>query len=259
VQYHLYYRELGSWAGANLNLFTLRVLTLWIDSTQALLLAVLGGIGVAWMAQLSALGSRLTSELRLCASIIAVLGVFLAIPRPTFPQYFVFLVPFVAAFAAVGVYAIGSRLWPAARSRWLTLALVGLYMAGLAKEGYQLNWLERWRSGWHDFDRIGAVVRSVTPPNAEVYASSDSVYVSSHVTPPAGLENSFGTEIVVSPALAALLHIRPISAVDDDIAAGRFSTVVLDGPDARVPAAQRSYPHAVTLTERAGRYVVFSH
>jgi len=94
VEYHLFYRGTGADRSWNM-LLSLRTLASWLNSTQALLLMLLAAVALTVPTSLSEWDARREREFQLCGWLVAGLALFLAIPRPTFPYYFILVVPFL--------------------------------------------------------------------------------------------------------------------------------------------------------------------
>jgi hypothetical protein len=168
----------------------------------------------------------------LCAWLIGGLTVYLVSPRPTFAQYFVLVIPFLAILASVGVYAIGSRVWVLGRPAYLVLGVIGLFAVGLVKSAYHdRQYLQPF---WRGVEEIGEEVNRVTPSSGLVYAANEAIYFAARRLPPTGLETPDGPELRLSPALAASLHVVSQAQIDERLAEGNFATVVIRAKDPRV-------------------------
>ncbi len=217
LKYPLFHRAPSFASSARWNL---EVMTGWMTSTQGLLLAVLAAIGLLFLAVYPGWEEGPRAQFRLCAWMAAVMGFYLALPRATFPQYFILLAPFVAALAAVGLYAIGLRIWIHGRTVWLVLAAAGLFAAGLVKPAREQR--PEYVFRWQRIENIAREVNRVTPPDGLVWAD-EGIYFCARRLPPRGLENSFAHELPVS--LANSLHVVPRAKLNEWLASGRFQTV----------------------------------
>src|SRR2546422_308262 len=117
VEYHLLYRAPGG-VIRGLTWHDLKVLTAWLSSTQDLLLVLLAAVGLLFLAGRRSWDERRRQEFYLCAWLVVGLSFYMACPRPTYPQYFILVIPFLAILASVGLYSIGSCVWNSGRPGW---------------------------------------------------------------------------------------------------------------------------------------------
>lgn len=230
VEYHLFYRAVGFSTKA-LAFHNLGVLTAWLNSAQGLLLVLLAAVGLLFLGERSEWDTRRRAEFSLCAWLTGGLGVYLATPYPTYPQYFVLMTPFLAILASVGAYAIGSRVWTSGRPRWLVLALLGLFTLGLAKSAYQQR--QYFVPYWQEIEEFAQEINQVTPNDGLVYAD-EAIYFAARRLPPHGLENSNAFELRLPPAFAASLHVVSQSQVDEWLREGYFATAWIEANDPKV-------------------------
>jgi hypothetical protein len=109
LEYHLFYR--ATWADRSWTLLmSLRTLTSWLSSVQALLLVLLAAITLTVLMSSPEWDQRQRRELRLCAWLAAGLALFLATTMPPFTHYFIFAVPFLSVLASQGIQVLGSPL-----------------------------------------------------------------------------------------------------------------------------------------------------
>ena len=217
LEYALFHRSPGFIAAARSNI---QVLTGWLDSGQGLLVALLGATGLLFVLGRSEWDARRKAEFSLCGWLVAGLGLHLATPQPTYPQYFVLLIPFASILASVGVHAIGSRLSAPKAVRWLAFALLGV----LAVQAGRFVNEQRSQLRWPYLEQVATELNQVTPRDGLVWAD-EMIYVASRRLPPPGLEHFDAQRLQLSPALAASLHVVPRSQVLDWLASGRFATV----------------------------------
>lgn len=217
VEYHTRWRPLY-WPDTTQH--DLETLALWIVSGQALIAGLLALAGLAFLYFRSEWPRGLKAEFYLCGWLALGLSLELARAHPTFQRYFVFIVPFVAVLAAVGLYAIGSRVFAPDRP-WWPLATVALIMVlGLARSLYERGDLYI----WSDYQAVARRVDQVTPRGAPLYGDAH-IYFLTRRQPPAGLEFDYSHKVNLPPAEMAMLHIIPESEVDRRIASGMFATV----------------------------------
>jgi len=216
VRYHVYYRA------ANVQhtmRWDLGVVVSWTESSQAAILGALAIIGLWFISTHGEWTGFARRELYFCAWLSAGQALYLASTHPTFPRYFLFLVPFLSPLAAVGVYAIASRLGSSER-RWTpTLAII---IATAVAAGDGLFNRENFR--WSELEHVARKVDQVTPPGAPMWAD-EHVYFLTKRQPPPGLEFSYSHTVNVDPAFGALVHVLPRAELIRMIAAGAFQTI----------------------------------
>ncbi len=206
VDYNLKYR-LVDWPPPDANRQNLEVAMAWIGSGPALVLILLGIAGFR---------ATRRAELRLCGWLAAGLGLYIgAAVRPTFPQYLVFTVPFLAILSVAGI----ADQWP--NRKWAPVLVASfLVVFGLGKSLYD----ERDDSTWQDFERVALKVDEVTPKGAMLMAD-EVVYFLTKRTPPEGNEERNSHKLEFGKADAKLYHIRPQSQLDREALSGVFATL----------------------------------
>ena len=233
VGYHLLYR--ATWVDRSVSVLqSLRTLASWLNSTQALLLILLATVALTVPPSPSEWDEQRRREFRLCGWLVAGLALCLATPLPTFPHYFILVVPFVSILAALGMNVLGSRLWPSARPLYVVLPLLVLFALGLAKLAVQQR-ETFYAPPWAMVEELAREVNRVAPPDGLVHAS-EAVLFAARRLPPPGMENSFGSLLRLPPEQLARLRILPQSQIDAWLAAGHFHTVTIGTTDPRVQA-----------------------
>jgi hypothetical protein len=194
----------------------------WLDSPQGVLLVLLAGLGLLSLA--GADGRQ--AEFRLCAWLVAGLGLLAALARPTYPQYFLLLLPFAALLASLGMEQIEARPSPAKGPPYATLLVIALLALGVAR------WLYQGRGPlsrrWPMLEQIAAQLNHVTPAQGMLFAT-EVLYFAAGRLPPAGLENSYAAEL--APEAARSLGFPPWQQVEASVREGRFDTVYLCGAE----------------------------
>ncbi len=211
VQYHLHYRQFY-WAEATRH--DLDVLTSWIDSGAPLILGLLALFGVIYLVRTSLWERQVKAEFYLCAWLAAGLSAELSRAHPTFSQYFLLIVPFVAVLAVAGLYAIvpDKIQWP--------VALLGvLFVLGLGRALYD----DSDSSTWSVYQRLADRVEQVTAPDALVFAD-EPIYFLTKRTPPAGFELYYTHKLELPRDESALLHIIDRAEVRRRLLAEPFAT-----------------------------------
>ena len=120
------------------------------------------------------------------AWLAAALSVFVATAHPTFRQYFVVAVPFVAVLATAGCYAV-VRQW---QKPWVFAVVLVFVAAGLGRTLYD----ESDNMVWKDLDEMAKTVDALTPKGATL-AADENIYFLTGRTPPPGLEWTSGHKI----------------------------------------------------------------
>jgi hypothetical protein len=215
VQYHAFYRHVG-WTGATEN--DLHVLASWVDSGQALLLGGLAAAGL-WFVRQSDWSPVRKAEFYLAAGMAAALAVEAAIAHPTFPQYFIFMVPFLGMLAGVGCWEVVSRL--SLSTRW---ALIALSIPLLLSLSNSLIEMRENNNTWTAMESIAAKVEQVTPANARVMADPP-VYFAMRQAPPPGMEFPASHALELPTTMAAALRITTQSELRRRVRSGEFATV----------------------------------
>jgi hypothetical protein len=209
VEYHALYRA-ARWTGATIHDF--QVLTSWVDSAQSLLLGVFAMAGL-WLV------SNRKEEFRLAAWMAAGFSVEAAFAHPTFPQYFIFVVPFLAMPAAAGFCEIAGRL--SVRVRWLAPGLGVVLLFSLANSMVDIR---EDNNTWTGMELVARKVEQVTSANAAVLADP-AVYFAMHRLPPSGMEFPASHKVELTAAKASALHIVSQSELERRVRAGEFATV----------------------------------
>ena len=159
---------------------------------------------------------RWTPETVLCASLSAVMGLYIAAAHPTFARYFVFIVPFLTVLAIGGLQRLLPKR-PALAAVLFTLLTLG----ALGRTLYN----GRQSYGWKHIEEIARKVNEVTPPGAPVLAD-ELVYFAARRTPPSGLEHQNSHKpLPLPPAFLKSLHVISQAELDNLTKAGKFSTV----------------------------------
>ncbi len=127
----------------------------------------------------------------MCGWLAAGLALFLATPLPTFPHYFILVVPFVSILAALGMNVLGSRLWPSARPLYVVLPLLLLFALGLAKLAVQLRGTF-YVPTWGIVEDLAREVNRATSSDGLVHAPEVVLFAARRFPPP-GMENNLAT------------------------------------------------------------------
>lgn len=214
--YHMFYRTV-EWSGAGVH--NLEVMTSWSNCSPALLLPLLALVGLVYVRRLGDFDRRERSEYALCCWIVVFETAHLLWARPTFPRYFLLIVPFLSILAVLGFYAIGTRIGSADRPFWSAIALALVILAAGGRHQYD----ERSAFNWNDFMKIAQKVNEVTPPGAVIWAD-EHVFFLTKRTPPMGEEYADSHKLNFPPDRSNALHVEPRDRLIADIKAGRFVT-----------------------------------
>jgi hypothetical protein len=227
IQYNLLYRQVR-WEGAPAH--NVDVLTSWFDSSQAIMLGLLAIAGVWFIAKRSYWDRRLRAQFYLCGWLSLAFAVHISTAVPTFARYYLFLTPFLAILAAIGLYAIATRLYRPDRPWRPVLIVCLLFALGLVRAVYEATDDFAWR----DFDKLARMVTDVTPRENTLLADEHIYFLTRH-PPPSGMELEDSHKFdSLPPATAALLHIVQERELDRRIRSGEFSTLEICGDNAHI-------------------------
>ncbi len=217
VKYHLYYRQV-EWSGALVHDF-FEVMLSWTDSISALLLGSLGAAGLWYVMRRSGWDRPRRAEYYLCAWLTLALAIHVSSAHPTFPRYFILVVPFVSIVAAVGLFAATERLDISKRPLWLVLAIFMVLSLALVRKLYD----SREDRVWVDMEKIAQKVDEVTAREATLLAD-EHIYFLTRRQPPSGMESEDSHKLTISVEEGARLHVVPKTELIRQIKDGRFST-----------------------------------
>jgi hypothetical protein len=246
VEYHAVYRRAG-WDGAAGN--DVEVLSKPFQDTQWFVLAALAVAGWVFVRK-SGWKPAVRAEYSLCLWLALAMGAQNATAHPTFEQYFVFLIPFLAVPACAGAYAIAARLQFSARPERLAWVL-GVFMVIALGRGV---FAERDDASWGGLAAAARKVDEVAPRGAPIVAK-EQIYFLTHREPPSGLESIYAPKLDLGARKNALLHILPREERDRRIKAGEFAATVVCDDDDRVAEVDGFGVYA--KKEEAGLCTVF--
>jgi len=216
VQYHATFRKVY-WPESLRH--DLEVLFSWIDSAPALVLGLLAMFGLFYIARRSTWAREVKAEFYLCAWLAVALAIEVSLARPTFPQYFLLTVPYLAVLAAAGLYAIGSRLSQLARPAWPVAVALTITALGLGSNLYSLRGI----SHWTQYERIAAKIEEVTPPSAPLFAL-EPIYFLTRRMPPPGYELYYTHKVNLPATDRARLHLVTEAEMKQQVQSGHFAT-----------------------------------
>jgi hypothetical protein len=215
-RYHMFYRR-SDWPGATQH--DIGLYFSWIDSPQALILGALTAAGLWFVIKKSAWDPARRREFYLCGWLALALAFYVSTAHPTFSQYYLFTLPFLAILSSVGLYALGGHLFPQGQ-QWLSFGVCVLTCLGLAKELYD----RREDQSWPKLELVAEKVNQVTPAGAPLYADEHMYFLTKRAPPP-GNEYISSHKLRLPPALSEIVHIVPQPEYDRRIMAGMFATV----------------------------------
>jgi hypothetical protein len=222
LKYHSLYRHI-EWEGATAH--DIGIVTDWVNGSQSLLLVLLAVAGLIFSKKIGFDHPR-RSEFRLCLWLAIAIGAQNLFAHPTFPQYFIFLIPFLTVLGTIGFCAVAVRLADPGRPRTPVFVMLGIAALCLGNSLYD----DRDSYTWRQLERVADKVKQVTPKGAPVLAP-EQLYVLARWPVPPGMEHDDAHKLQFGPAESARLHILPKAEVDRQIKAGVFPTTVICDDD----------------------------
>jgi hypothetical protein len=217
LKYHSIYRRV-EWPGATAH--DVGIVTDWVNGSQSLLLVLLAAAGLA-LSRKAGFDPPRQAEFRLCLWLVLAVGAQNLFAHPTFPQYYVFLIPFLTVLGTIGFYVLSLRLMDHDRPRIPVILMVGIAALCLGNSIYD----DRDTYTWRDLERVAAKVKQVTPKGAALIAP-EQLYLLARWPVPPGMEHDDAHKLQLDPAESARLHIVPSAEVDRQIKAGDYPTMV---------------------------------
>ncbi len=222
LKYHSIYRRVN-WEGATSH--DIGIVTDWVNSSPSLMLVLLAVAGLFFIKK-SGFDPERRSEFRLCLWLALAIGAQNIFARPTFPQYFVFLIPFLTILGVMGFYAVAARLESPDRPQRPVLVLLCIMVLCLGNSVYD----ERDSYTWQQLENVANKVKEATPKFAPLLAP-EQIYFLANWPVPSGLEYADAGKLQFSPAENAILHILPKAEVDQRLKSGVFLTTVVCSDD----------------------------
>jgi len=217
VKYQLAYRTLY-WPDPLTH--DLDTATAWLADPQALLLGLLAICGVVYITRQPEWSKERRAEFYLSGWLAAGLTTELAFAHPTFGRYFCLATPFWAAPAAVGLYAIGSRVVRPDKPLWPVL-VVSIIFAGALTRALCESLTDSYH--WKDYETIAQKLQEVTPAG-KVAFTEEEIYFLMRRRPPPGMEFGYSHKLKLSPGELSRLHITSEDAQKRQLGAGVFAS-----------------------------------
>lgn len=242
-EYHAFHR-LDKWDGAILH--DIDVYAAWIDSSQALILALLAAVGLWFVIRRSGWERARRAEFHLCGWLVLAITLHLLRAHPVFSRYWLLVVPYLSILALAGLYGIAVRIGDVKRFSPVVFAVV-LTMLGIAKSVFD----QRDAFVWRNAEEIAAKVDQVTPRTGLLLAT-EHVYLITKRPPPPGLEHADSHKLKLSADFARALHVTPQDELDKQIKAGYFDTVeTCDSDEERIKelGLNQTYRQTVNISD----------
>ena len=225
VKFHLFYRTVD-WSESGIQ--NAEVATDWLESPHAMLMGLLLLLALVFLAR-NPIPMSLRRELRLCLWLSAVEGAYLIYVRPTFPRYYLFVVPFVAIVSTVGLFYAGTHIGRPDKPRWIMVIFTAVMLLGIGRTLHGSKGDYRWA----DWEKIGKKVDQVTRPGGLIYAD-EAVFFVTRRQPPSGLEYEDTHKLHLSDALEKEMHIFPREELMRRVKAGTYDTVTTCEDDDKI-------------------------
>ncbi len=222
VVYHFSFRyKAPLWPGQDFGSLALS----WLSSPQAVVLVVLAlvGVGFAFNRRQEA-AEPFRSEQQFCILMGLCCVIYCASVRPTFPQYFAALIPFLAILATVGLLTTVRTIF----TRPQGIGFAGIVLAVILFDGAKSvrHQMLSPPMKWTETGEVAQQVNRVLPTGCPLYAEDAAVYFAAHRVPPTGLENNYAFYLNLPARTEQLLHIIPQTEIDRMVKGGRFGGVV---------------------------------
>jgi hypothetical protein len=225
VQYHALYRRV-EWSGATAH--DVEVLSSWLQDTQQFLLIVFAVAG--WLAvRKGEWAAPLRRPFRLATWLVVGVSLPNLFAHPTFAQYFVFIVPFLAILACAGIYALLLRLNAAQRGEQLAFVLACFMLLALGRNIFE----SRENMTWRQLKAVADKVNQVAPAGAPILTEEPLYFLTGRQVP-YGLEFQFAQKLDLGPERNRLFRIVPRAELERQIKAGHFVAAALCEDDDQI-------------------------
>lgn len=223
VQYHVAFRRV-EWPGATMH--DVDILSSWFNRTEGVLLAALALAGALYLGK--CLWNRAErAPFVLCIWVTLAVGLQNGFAHPTFPQYFMPMMPAITMLAVLGLYRLAARLSVLEHPGKLIAAMCLILILGTARGLFD----DKDDFTWRKVERSAQKANEVTPPDGTLLGA-EQIYFLTHRPVPDGLEFQFALKLDFGPERNALLHIIPKKELDRRISAHMYQTdAVCDDSD----------------------------
>ena len=244
VRYHAIFRRVD-WPPPLANHHDLLVFTSLVDSTQGLMLALLGVAGGWFLVRQCDWARPQKAEFYLAAWISLAEGAYLCTPHPTFSRYYLLLTPFVTIVGMAGLYSVATKVgygdrpkWPAAFAGGLMALMFTSFLAQMSDQ-----------TTWQEYEKVAKKVAEVTPKGGRIFAD-ELVYFALQTSPPSGMECSYTHTVALPPKEEKLQHLVSEAQLKEQFARREFDTVQ-SCSDAEVGklGLPGSYPHKIDMDD----------
>jgi hypothetical protein len=163
----------------------------------------------------------------LCVWLMLAVGVQNGFAHPTFPQYFIPMIPAATILATLGLYRLARRLEILDRPAKLIGALGLIFLLGTLRGMFE----NRDDFTWRKVERAAQKVEEVTPKGATLLGA-EQIYFLAHRPVPEGMEFGFSHKLDFGLERNAMLHILPRKELERRISArAYFTDAVCDDSD----------------------------
>jgi hypothetical protein len=215
IDYDLIYRQV-QWNGAIPH--DIDVMLSWVNSGQAVLLLLLASAGFLFTHYQSGWTRARRAEVYLCIWTAVATAFLICSAHPTFGRYFLLTVPFLSVPAAIGLYAITSRLYRPDRPYPALGVVAFIFLVALGAE--LMN--ERDNMSWPYMESVARQVDQVTPRGATLLADEHVFFITKRM-PPSGME-LWDSHKLEMTNLMKWGHFLPWSVIRRQLRAGVYVT-----------------------------------
>jgi hypothetical protein len=217
-QFNIRYRSVNWDDQLGQKIETLTALMNWSPAT---ILGILALAGLFFAVRRSGWDRAVRAEFYLCGWLALALGVHISTASPTFPRYFLLMVPYLSVLSAAAAFWLGSRLSDSERTVWPALLVCGFFAIGLGKT----LWDGHDSFTWTDMEKVAHKVDEVTPKGAGIWAD-EQIYFLTRRAPSFGTEHQNSHKLTEFPAdFAKQLHIVTWPQMKKLVNEGAYATI----------------------------------
>ena len=224
----------GHWTAHDAWRTHIHTVTDWLGMGQGLLFVLLPLLGLGYLLSHKPFDAIKRSEFYLCAWLVGSLCVWVSVPNPTFPWYYMPAVPFAGVLAILALFAIHAHVLRGGRLVGYALLLGTLFVFSYDSAKWLSTFLhDPSEHEWRELEGITEEIRA--KGCGSLYAADMRVYFASRCPPQPGMESYAASWLSsLSQAKADSLHIVRQDAINRKIQAGDFSMLVLFSYDTRL-------------------------